>query len=222
MGVVFLLMLTYPFLERKFTGDDAHHNLLQRPRDVPVRTGIGAMAIVFYLVLTASASNDIIAYNFHISLNATTWMGRIGMLVLPPLAFFVAYRWAVALQRSDREVLEHGIETGIIKRLPHGAYIELHQPLGPVDDHGHPIPLEYQGAKLPKRMNKLGSAGKPGSGSFLTADPALEDAALNEAAHASEQRALTALKEYQDYESNGNGNGSANGNGHRNGNGHLG
>ena len=43
-------------------------------------------------------------------------------------------------------MLEHGIETGILKRLPHGAYIELHQPLGPVDDHGHPIPLEYQGA----------------------------------------------------------------------------
>ena len=62
----------------------------------------------------------------------------------------------VSLQRSDRAVLEHGIETGILKRLPHGAYIELHQPLGPVDDHGHPIPLEYQGAPLPKRMNKLG------------------------------------------------------------------
>ncbi len=84
------------------------------------------------------------------------------MLVLPPLVFFVTYRWAVALQRSDREVLEHGIETGIIKRLPHGAYIELHQPLGPVDDHGHPIPLEYQGAAVPKRMNKLGSGGTSG------------------------------------------------------------
>ncbi len=208
MGVVFALMIFYPFLEKIFTGDDAHHNLLQRPRDVPVRTGIGAMAIAFYLVLTLSATNDIIAYNFHISLNATTWIGRIGMLVLPPLAFFVAYRWAVGLQRSDRDVLEHGIETGIIKRLPHGAYIELHQPLGPVDDHGHPLPLEYQGAPLPKRMNKLGSGGKPGRGSFLTADPATEDAALNEAAHGSEVRALTALKEYQDGEPGGNGNGN--------------
>ena len=44
-------------------------------------------------VLTLSASNDIIAYKFHISLNATTWIGRIGMLVIPPLAFFIAYRW---------------------------------------------------------------------------------------------------------------------------------
>ena len=153
----------YPFLEKKFTGDNAHHNLLQRPRDAPVRTAIGAMAIAFYMVLTLSAMNDIIALKFHISLNATTWIGRIGMVVLPAIVYYIAYRWAVGLQRSDRAVLEHGIETGIIKRLPHGAYIELHQPLGPVDDHGHPIPLEYQGAALPKRMNKLGSAGAPGT-----------------------------------------------------------
>ena len=141
MGVIFGLLVVYPFLERWFTKDGAHHNLLQRPRDVPVRTGIGAMAIAFYMVLTFSAMNDIIAYTFHVSLNATTWIGRIGMLVLPPLVFFITYRWAVALQRSDRDVLTHGIETGIIKRLPHGAYIEVHQPLGPVDDHGHPFEI---------------------------------------------------------------------------------
>jgi ubiquinol-cytochrome c reductase cytochrome b subunit len=217
LGVIFLLLIIYPFLEARFSGDKAHHNLLQRPRDAPVRTGIGAMAIAFYMVLTFSAMNDIIAYKFHVSLNATTWIGRIGMLVLPPLVFFITYRWAVSLQRSDRDVLAHGIETGILKRLPHGAYIELHQPLGPVDDHGHPIALEYQGAALPKRMNKLGSGGQPGRGSLLTADPVAQDAALNEAAHASEQRALTALKEYQDHQYNGNGNGY-NGNG-SNGNG---
>jgi ubiquinol-cytochrome c reductase cytochrome b subunit len=195
MGVIFTLLIVYPFLERKFSGDTAHHNLLQRPRDVPVRTGIGAMAIAFYIVLTFSAMNDIIAYKFHISLNAMTWMGRIGMLVLPPIIYFITYRWCVALQRSDRAVLEHGVETGIIKRLPHGAYIELHQPLAPVDDHGHPLPLEYQGAAVPKRMNKLGAGGSPGSGSFLFADPASEDTALSEATHAAEHRALIALRD---------------------------
>jgi ubiquinol-cytochrome c reductase cytochrome b subunit len=198
MGLVFILLIIYPFLEKRFSGDYAHHNLLQRPRDVPVRTSIGAMAIAFYMVLTLSAMNDIIALKFDISLNATTWIGRIGMVVLPPIVYFVTYRWCVALQRSDRDVLEHGIETGIIKRLPHGAYIELHQPLGPVDEHGHPLPLEYQGAPLPKRMNKLGSAGSPGSGSLLFADPASEDAALREASHSAEQRALTALREHQE------------------------
>ena len=124
MGVVFTLLTIYPFLEKRFTGDRAHHNLLQRPRDVPVRTSVGAMAISLYLVLSLSTMNDIIALKFHISLNATTWIGRIGMVVLPPLVYFVTYRWCVGLQRSDRAVLEHGVETGIIKRLPHGAYVD--------------------------------------------------------------------------------------------------
>lgn len=197
MGVIFALLIVYPWIEKRLTGDDAHHNLLQRPRDAPVRTGIGAMAIAFYMVLTYSAMNDIIAYKFHISLNATTWIGRIAMVVLPPLVFFITYRWAIALQRSDREVLEHGVETGIIKRLPHGAYVEIHQPLGPVGADGHPVALEYQGAPVPKRMNKLGLGGAPGRGSFLTADPADEDAALTEAEHAAERRARTALEERQ-------------------------
>jgi len=209
MGLVFGLLIAYPFIEQKVTGDRAHHNLLQRPRDVPVRTAIGAMAIAFYMVLTLAAMNDVIAWKFHISLNATTWIARIGMVVLPAIVYYIAYRWCVGLQRSDRAVLEHGIETGIIKRLPHGAYIELHQPLGPVDEHGHPIPLEYQGAAVPKRMNKLGSAGAPGTGSFLTADPVSENEALTEAAHASERKALTALREHQ--ERNGSSNGQTNG-----------
>jgi ubiquinol-cytochrome c reductase cytochrome b subunit len=209
MGLVFTLLIAYPFIEQRVTGDRAHHNLLQRPRDVPVRTAIGAMAIAFYMVLTLAAMNDVIAWKFHISLNATTWIGRIGMIVLPAIVYYITYRWCVGLQRSDRAVLEHGIETGIIKRLPHGAYIELHQPLGPVDDHGHPIPLEYQGAAVPKRMNKLGSAGAPGTGSFLTADPISEHDAITEAEHASERKALTALREHQ--ERNGSGNGQTNG-----------
>lgn len=219
MGLVFMLLIAWPFMEKKFSGDDAHHNLLQRPRDAPVRTAIGAMAVSFYILLTFACMNDIIALKFHISLNATTWIGRIGLVVLPALVYYIAYRWAVALQRSDRAVLEHGIETGIIKRLPHGAYVELHQPLGPVDEHGHPIPLEYQGAPLPKRMNKLGSGGSTGTGSFLFPDPVTESRAITDAEHASHSRALTALKEYQDHEHGSNGHGS-NGhgtNGHGNG-----
>jgi ubiquinol-cytochrome c reductase cytochrome b subunit len=212
LGLVFILLTIYPYLETRFSGDTAHHNLLQRPRDVPVRTGIGAMAIAFYVVLTFSSFNDIIAYKFHISLNATTWIGRTGMVVLPPIIYFITYRWCVALQRSDRAVLAHGIETGIIKRLPHGAYIEIHQPLGPIDDDGHPVPLEYQGAPVPVKMNKLGSGGSPGSGSFLFADPPVENQSNAEIAHASKQRALAALRDRQDdTATNGSSNGNSNG-----------
>ncbi|WP_214368547.1 cytochrome b [Pseudonocardia sp. H11422] len=181
LPLLYVVAAIYPMVERKFTKDNALHNLLQRPRDAPVRTALGAMAISFYLWLVLSGINDWIAYFFHVSLNATTWAGRIGALVVPPIAYWVTYRICIGLQRSDREVLEHGIETGIIKRLPHGEFIEVHQPLAGVDEHGHPIPLAYQGAPVPKRMNQLGSAGTPVAGSLLGPDPVEETVALERA-----------------------------------------
>lgn len=165
------LLIAYPFIEAKITGDKAHHNLLQRPRDVPVRSGLGAMALTFFILATISGGNDLIAYHFQISLNAMTWFGRIGLIVLPPIAYFMTYRICIGLQRADREVLEHGIETGVIKQMPNGAFVEVHQPLGPVDEHGHPIPLRYQGAKVPHQMNELGFADPETYGSLIKADP---------------------------------------------------
>lgn len=181
-GVMFMLLLMYPMIERKLTGDTAHHNLLQRPRDVPVRTSLGMMALAFFTVLYVSGFNDVIAYYFDVSLNGMTWAGRVALLLGPPLAYYLTYRICLGLQRADRAVLEHGLETGIIKRLPHGEFIEVHQPLGGADDHGHARPLEYQGAPVPKRMNKLGYAGSPVPGSLTRPDPPEETAAL-EAAH---------------------------------------
>jgi ubiquinol-cytochrome c reductase cytochrome b subunit len=175
------LLAAYPAIERMFTKDNALHNLLQRPRDAPVRTSLGMMALVFYGWLVLASGNDLVAAAFDISLNAMTWIGRIGLLLLPPLTYLVTYRTCIGLQRSDRAVLEHGVETGIIKRLPHGEFIEVHQPLGGVDSHGHAIPLAYQGAPVPKRMNQLGYAGHPVAGSLLRPDPADETRALEEA-----------------------------------------
>ena len=181
LPLFFVIAGAYPYLERKMTGDNALHNLLQRPRDVPVRTSLGAMAIMAYIVLLISSANDWFAFFFNVSLNATTWMGRVGLLVLPPVAYWVTYRWCLGLQRSDRAVLEHGVETGIVRRLPHGEFIEIHQPLGGVDHHGHAIPLEYQGAPVPKKMNQLGSAGSPVAGSLTKPDPVAQTAELERA-----------------------------------------
>jgi quinol---cytochrome-c reductase cytochrome b subunit len=155
-GILTMLPLFYPFIEARFTKDKAIHHLLQRPRDVPFRTALGCMAITFYLVLFISGGNDVIADKLKISLNAMTWAGRIGLLVLPPLAYYVAQRIALGLQQHDREVLAHGVETGIIRRDPDGRFYEVHQPLGPVDDHGH-SELEYAGWVVPKKMNRIGA-----------------------------------------------------------------
>jgi ubiquinol-cytochrome c reductase cytochrome b subunit len=164
-GIVIGAMFAYPFIEAKLARDKAAHNLLQRPRDVPVRTGLGVMALTFYAVLVASGGNDIIADRFQISLNAMTWIGRIALIVAPPLAYVITYRLCLGLQQHDRQTLEHGIETGIIRRLPHGEFIEIHQPLGPVDEHGHGE-LHYAGVSVPKKINSLGGAGRRAIGFF--------------------------------------------------------
>lgn len=196
-GLMVVILITYPFIEAKITGDTAHHNLLQRPRDVPVRTSLGMMGIMFYFLVTLSGGNDLFAYHFSVSLNAMTWVGRIGLIVLPPLTYFITYRICIGLQRSDREVLEHGIETGVIKLLPNGAFIEVHQPLGEVDEHGHPIPLPYAGAPVPKQMNQLGFSGHPGRGG-LKPDPediAEKAAEIEHENHREEYEMLHALNE---------------------------
>jgi ubiquinol-cytochrome c reductase cytochrome b subunit len=164
-GAMFTVLGLYPMIERKLTGDTAKHHLLQRPRDVPVRTALGAMGLTFYLMLMLSGGNDVIADKFDISLNAMTWVGRIGVIILPPIAYAVTYRICLGLQMHDREVLEHGIETGVIRRLPTGEFIEVHQPLGPVDAHGHGQ-LSYGGAPVPKRMNQVGGARRAIRGFF--------------------------------------------------------
>lgn len=197
-GGMVALLFAYPWIEKKATGDNAHHNLLQRPRDVPVRSAIGAMAITFFMLVTVSGGNDHVAHFFQISLNAMTWFGRIGLIVLPPLAYFMTYRICVSLQRKDREVLEHGIATGTIKQMPNGAFVEVHQPLGPVDEHGHAVPLEYAGAKVPETMNELGFADSESHGSFFSADdPSVAESkqrALEENER-EEQNTLDALNE---------------------------
>ncbi|GGM12727.1 cytochrome bc1 complex cytochrome b subunit [Nakamurella endophytica] len=159
--VLMMLIAAYPWIEAKFTKDKAMHNLLQRPRDVPVRTSLGAAFLSFYIINLINGANDLFALKLDISLNVMTWIGRIGVIVAPIVVYVITYKICLALQHSDRDVLEHGIETGIIKRLPSGEFIEVHQPLGPVDAHGHPLPLAYQGAPVPKRMNQLGTAGSP-------------------------------------------------------------
>ena len=149
-GAMLTLTAAYPFLERRWTNDHQRHNLLQRPRDVPHRTGLGVMALTFFLIATVSGGNDIIADKFHVSLNAMTWAGRIGLLLGPPLTCAITVRLCLGLQQHDREVLAHGAETGIIRRLPNGAFEEVHQPLA-VD------PPEYGGWVVPKKMNRLGA-----------------------------------------------------------------
>ncbi|TWD84572.1 menaquinol-cytochrome c reductase cytochrome b subunit precursor [Kribbella amoyensis] len=119
----------YPFIEQWITGDQREHHLLDRPRNMPTRTGIGAGMITFYGVLWLNSGNDLLATHFHTSINTITWICRILIFAGPVLAFWVTRRIAISLQRADKERLLHGLETGVIVRRPDGEYVEAHSPI---------------------------------------------------------------------------------------------
>ncbi|MGL4172851.1 MAG: cytochrome bc1 complex cytochrome b subunit [Actinomycetota bacterium] len=130
-GIVTVLALAYPFLEAWVTGDKREHHLLDRPRNAPTRTALGAMAIAFYVLMWAGGGNDLIAIVFGLSINDMTNVLRIAVFAIPPLVFVITKRICLGLQRRDRERALHGTETGRIVRKPDGEFIEVHQPLTP-------------------------------------------------------------------------------------------
>ncbi len=130
VGVGFLAVVAlYPFLEAWVTGDKREHHVLDRPRNAPTRTAIGAAGVTFYAALWAGASTDLIATNFLLSLNNVLVSIQILLIVAPIIAYIITKRVCLSLQRKDREIALHGRESGRIIRMPHGEYIEVHEPL---------------------------------------------------------------------------------------------
>ncbi|GHH85132.1 cytochrome bc1 complex cytochrome b subunit [Streptomyces capitiformicae] len=127
--LIMMAILVYPFIEAWITGDKREHHILDRPRNVPVRTGLGAAWLSLYGVLLIGGGNDIVATHLHLSINAITWFVRIGFFVVPVATFIITKRICLGLQRRDRAKVLHGRETGIIKRLPHGEFVEVHEGL---------------------------------------------------------------------------------------------
>src|SRR3954447_16297521 len=129
MLLFFGVMAAYPFIEGRVTKDKAEHHILDRPRDNPTRTAFGIAAMTAYAMLWIGGGNDLVATQFHVSLNAVTYFLRVAVFVAPILAFMITKRICIGLQRSDEERLLHGAETGIIERDPSGAYSERHRPI---------------------------------------------------------------------------------------------
>jgi len=146
-GIIFTGMALYPFIESWLTGDKREHHLLDRPRNVPNRTALGAMSLTFMVIAMINGGNDIIATHFDLTINQIMWFSSIGIIVLPPLAFVITKRICLSLQRKDRELVLHGRETGRLVMLPHGEFVEVHEELSPakkftLTQHEQPVAIE--------------------------------------------------------------------------------
>ncbi len=129
LGLIFGGAAVWPFIEQWITGDRREHHILDRPRNAPARTALGMAVITFYGVLWAEGANDLLAEHLDISLYTITWIARVGVFVLPVLAYIITKRICFGLQRKDNHLIEHGVETGIIRQLPGGEFIEETRPV---------------------------------------------------------------------------------------------
>jgi ubiquinol-cytochrome c reductase cytochrome b subunit len=129
IGIIFVGLGFWPWFEAWATGDRSSHHVNDRPRDRPVRSATGMAAIVFYGVLWAEGANDVISDKLQIPLYTVTWIARAAIFVGPAVAFYVTRRVCLGLQRRDAEDLTHGFETGVIRQLPSGEFIEERSPV---------------------------------------------------------------------------------------------
>ncbi|GAA4264596.1 cytochrome b [Frondihabitans peucedani] len=119
----------YPFIEGWVTGDKREHHILDRPRNAPTRTAIGAALMTLYAALWGAASSDLMATHFKLSIDQVIHVMQFFAVVGPFIAFWITKRVCLGLQKKDREIALHGHESGRIVRLPGGEFIEVHTPL---------------------------------------------------------------------------------------------
>ncbi|MEW1696076.1 cytochrome bc complex cytochrome b subunit [Streptomyces sp. NPDC101490] len=157
---VLAAIAVYPFIESWITGDKREHHIAQRPRNAPTRTAFGVAWITAYMIMLVGGGNDIWATHFHLSINAITWFVRIFFFAGPVIAFIVTKRICLGLQRRDKDKVLHGRESGIIKRLPHGEFVEVHEPLSQGELYRLTAHEQYEAAELPPAVDENGVARK--------------------------------------------------------------
>lgn len=174
-GLIFNALVLYPWIEQKLTGDKEFHNLLDRPRDVPVRTAIGAMSISFYVLLMIGGGNDLIASVFGLDAIQITYVLRASLFLVPPLVYVLTKRICLGLQAADEHLLHHGLETGTIRRLPSGEFVEDTVPITPtyatpILGGDHPEHPEHGARALPPAAPK--GFFRPKGGQAAAVEPA--------------------------------------------------
>jgi quinol---cytochrome-c reductase cytochrome b subunit len=105
------VLLAFPWLERKLTGDYRFHNLADRPRDAPNRTAFGVAFLFWVFAIFGFGAADRILVLWGIGYNTQLTIFRIGIWVIPAILFLMVRRVCRELQAADRiEAMQHAAE----------------------------------------------------------------------------------------------------------------
>jgi len=119
--LLFTFLYSWPWLERRITGDRRLHNLLDRPRDNPLRTAVGSAVLTFCLIVFFAGSSDRIFLEFGIPYEGQVVALRIAVLALPVLIFLLVKRTCEELRRTEAHPLRD-FPGRVVRRTPGGGY----------------------------------------------------------------------------------------------------
>jgi ubiquinol-cytochrome c reductase cytochrome b subunit len=100
--VVFAILYLWPTLERRVTGDRGFHNLLERPRDNPWRTAIGAGILTWVFLIFLAGSADRAEVTFGLDYAVQIWVYRVLVVLGPLVAVAVTKRVCDELRAGER------------------------------------------------------------------------------------------------------------------------
>ena len=99
-GVTFTVLYLWPFLERWRGGTRVSHQLLDPPREHPVRIGLGVGALILFTLLLIAGGYDVIAKILDVPLLEVLSVLRVLVLALPIPAGVLAWLIARAVRAS--------------------------------------------------------------------------------------------------------------------------
>jgi ubiquinol-cytochrome c reductase cytochrome b subunit len=133
--VVFGTLFLWPALERRTTGDHAEHHLLDRPRDHPTRTALGAAFFTWVATLFFAGAADRIFVTFGIAYTTQVWFFRAAAIVLPVLVFLAVRKTCRELAESGARPLR-GFSGQIVTRRDDGSFAAVAGAAEPPDPPG--------------------------------------------------------------------------------------
>jgi ubiquinol-cytochrome c reductase cytochrome b subunit len=165
-GITFGLFYAWPLLEEKLTKDHAEHHILDRPRDRPLRTSIGAAVLAFYFMLFAASSTDVVANYLTLSLNYVLWFFRIATFVVPLVVAPLTYKICRELQAVPGSGKRK--RANVVLRSSAGGYATVPVEVRPGDEHVVHDPVDLEDLELATVGSGTGT-GVASSGGFTGA-----------------------------------------------------
>jgi ubiquinol-cytochrome c reductase cytochrome b subunit len=126
--LVFALLYALPWLDRRFISRDyRRHDLLDHPRENPLRTALAAAVLADVALVFSAGSADRLFFQFGFSYEGAIWFFRGAFFVVPVVVFWLVKRVCVELRAGHAKPLR-GWSGTVLARNARGGF----QPADPL------------------------------------------------------------------------------------------